>query len=146
MGYYSDIRLVTTKKGWEYLEKRMKECAEKVALTPRLEDFTYNMMDPDVFYTNRNRVYVVYVGWNDRKWYRHDTPVIQFERYLEEMGEPYHLAVAGEDGDLSFSKNDPECELPQPYTRTVFEDEQYAMDFGLKESSYDRGEMPREEE
>ena len=63
MGYRSDVRILTTKKGFEKLNNYVNE---KIKTLPN-QDFAYNLLEHlDINYENE---YSKYFGWNCVKWY-----------------------------------------------------------------------------
>lgn len=60
MGYRSDVRVVTSKKGYKVLQDYVEKQLGK-------DNSDYNLLDsPDVFIKGRNGVLI---GWNSIKWY-----------------------------------------------------------------------------
>lgn len=88
MGYRSDVKMVTTKKGWEYIKKRLVEKFGEECW----------LLHPDAEPIGDGK-YVLFVA-DDQKWYEnYDSAVRVFMNALadlEDEGEPYQFARAGE--------------------------------------------------
>lgn len=133
MGYYSDTRIMVSKKGYEELEKYVKYYVKdkKPELTEeQLVD--YNLLcNTDVFKTLEKQVYI---GWNSLKWYQGsyiDVDAIMKGLYhLADSGYSYRYARLGEsyddyeelsnDGDLDINND---IDLDYPYMERYFNDE-----------------------
>ena len=79
MGYRSDIRIITSKDGFERLKEFIKEY-----LKDNKED--YNLLEEcDIKEEGKEQCYF---GWNYVKWYEHDYPeVIAIMEGLNHLGE-----------------------------------------------------------
>jgi len=87
MGYRSDVRIMTTSKGWDIIQKNAEACKQAQIM---LENTT-------VFHKTDE---YVYLGWNDEKWYDDFDEVQNIMNSLEEIaenGEDYHYVRIGED-------------------------------------------------
>ena len=122
MGYRSDVRIVTSKKGFEklkeYVEKYLKEHNEKYNLLENL--------DTDIKNDNE-----CYFGWNSVKWYQYsykDVDAIMYGLdYLEENEYSYRFARIGEYNDdyedLYYDSNkEDEKNIEFPYLIREFDD------------------------
>lgn len=70
MGYRSDIRIVTSKDGFE----KLKEFVIKYLEEKKLDTKEYNLLDSmDVMAEGKGQVYF---GWNYLKWYEGDYPEV----------------------------------------------------------------------
>lgn len=92
MGYRSDIRIVTSKEGFE----KLKEFVENY-LKENQEDS--NLLDEcDVKEEGKNQCYF---GWNCVKWYENDYPdvdaIMEGLQYLQENNYSYRYMRIGED-------------------------------------------------
>lgn len=87
MSYYSDVKLITTKKGWEQLRQAVKQA-----------DPDADLMDyPRTLTTQEKQEYLL-GEWNDRKWY--DWDFADLKAFMHELGlldEPYDFMRIGED-------------------------------------------------
>ena len=96
MGYRSDVRIVTSKQGFEklkeYVEKYLKEHNEKYNLLENL--------DTDIKNDNE-----CYFGWNSIKWYdfdafyEHVRAIMHGLDRLQENEYSYRYAILGENND-----------------------------------------------
>ena len=95
MGYRSDVRLVTTKDGYEELEKYIKEQLEKGN-----DEYLYNVLEESDF--REETKHFVFVGWDSVKYNQESYELLNTA--LEEIGEKgfgYSLVVNGEEiGDV----------------------------------------------
>lgn len=100
MGYYSDVRLTTTKKGWE----RLKEEAGD----------NYLIEYADELADSKN---IIYLGWNDVKWYSEGDDLVKLMRELNEKeGHPYGFMRIGEsEEDVEYEDIMEEYDIPRPY-------------------------------
>ena len=94
MGYRSDIRIITSKDGFERLKEFIKEY-----LKDNKED--YNLLEEcDIKEEGKEQCYF---GWNYVKWYEHDYPeVIAIMEGLNHLGEneySYRYMIIGESYD-----------------------------------------------
>jgi hypothetical protein len=125
MGYRSDVRILTTKKGY----KELKNFTENYTK----EKNCYNLLNnPEIF--NKNNT-CCYIGWNYLKWYEDYSEVdaiIKGLDYLKEKDISYRLAVCGEDysdyqEDIYNSKRENFVDLDYPSLIREFDDE-YIID------------------
>lgn len=94
MGYRSDVRLLTTKKGYDQLSKFVRE---KIG-----DSVDYNLLENcDIKSVHHN---AVYMGWNSTKWYEGDVEyfkdvdaIMKGLEYLNDNKFSYHYARFGED-------------------------------------------------
>ena len=129
MGYYSDVRIRTSKKGYEEL----KNYIDKVIYSKRnsLENFNnydYNLLnhtdiqkDVKVQYNNEEPRDEVYIGFNSLKWYDGYEDVDAIMNGLDHLGEKgysYHFIRIGEDYD----------DIEEKYIKSSLENE-YDVDY-----------------
>ncbi len=92
MGYRSDVRIMTTKKGYNELKKYNDNLLK--------DKNTYNLLDnPDILEMGKNSCYM---GWNWVKWYEEEIPInsiINGLNYLREKDISYRFARCGESYD-----------------------------------------------
>lgn len=105
MGYYSDVRLLTTRKGYDKLSKFVRKKVNN--------DIDENLLENCDFKSIHCNT--VFIGWNNIKWYENDDrfkDVDAIMKGLEFLGDnnlSYHYARMGEnfeDCDLLESDND----------------------------------------
>ena len=90
MGYRSDVRIITSLKGFKKLTKY-------VAINTK-ENSLYNLME-HIDFIHKND-YSVYFGWNNIKWYFDDAETIMNGlNYLRDNEYSYRFARLGEDYD-----------------------------------------------
>ena len=94
MGYRSDIRIITSKDGFERLKEFIKEY-----LKDNKED--YNLLEEcDIKEEGKEQCYF---GWNYVKWYEHDYPeviaIMEGLNHLEENEYSYRYMRIGESYD-----------------------------------------------
>ena len=79
MGYRSDIRIVTSKEGFEKLQEFVRNHLKK-------NKENYNLLEEcDIKQEGKNQCYF---GWNWVKWYEHDYPeVVAIMEGLNHLGE-----------------------------------------------------------
>lgn len=132
MGYRSDVRIVTSKKGYEELKKYVERTLGK--------NDDYNLLkSTDVLFEGKHGVLV---GWNDIKWYENcDYKAIDAiengMNYLSEKDFGYRFARIGENyDDIEEKSNDPENEdyLPYPSMIREFDDEYVQEELNYEES------------
>lgn len=94
MGYRSDVRIITTKKGFDELNNYVKKyLKEKV-------NYDYNLLDNLKFKAEND--YTVYFGWNYLKWYEgYDSvdAIVDGLNHLKENNMSYRFARLGESYD-----------------------------------------------
>lgn len=122
MGYYSDVRIATTKKGWEILNEIVEHHYDDI-LREELKGLEVDSED-DKTITVRNKGgwlechtkkfclkleklaertvnekdYVLF-GWDYIKWIGYNFPDQRaLRRAMEKSGEPFHIVAVGEDG------------------------------------------------
>lgn len=125
MGYRSDVRLITSKKGFEELQKFVKNYLGKDNKDDNL------LENPDIRFVHSNGVLL---GWNDIKWYEYcdHKDVDSIEAGLEHLKDndfSYRFARIGEDyNDYDYnyceSSKDREKYLPCPCMERYFNDEE----------------------
>lgn len=137
LGYRSDVRIATSKKGFNilnnYVEERMKE----------LNKTDYNLLNYlDISKENKG---VCYFGWNHIKWYdgfegyEYIDAIIEGLNKLEEKDISYHFARIGESYDdydeINYdvsTDNDLEEYIPYPNMNRYFDDEDIEVQMGMK--------------
>ena len=91
MSYYSDIRICTTKEGYEELCKFVNEKLEGTVA------YNYNLMNsPDVFFEGNGNVYF---GWNSVNHFydsEEGSAVLRGLDYIEAKGHGYKYSCIGE--------------------------------------------------
>ena len=116
MGYRSDVRIMTTKKGYNKLRKYTDEYLKS-------KNYKYgNLMDD--LDLNEETKYAKYIGWNDIKWYEGDDDIDSIMSgldYLEENNYSYRYARIGE--NYFESDKEEEQDLEYPSMTRYFEDE-----------------------
>lgn len=97
MGYISDVRIITTNKGFE----KMRE-----SVNSKLSNTDYNLLKEVCIGTFQQGERYTVVGWNCIKWYNEYKEVAAIEEALAELDDaeiPYKFARLGEEfGDISF--------------------------------------------
>lgn len=142
MGYRSDVRILTTKKGFEKLNKYVNE---KIKTLPN-QDFAYNLLEHlDINYENE---YSKYFGWNCVKWYYEDVEMVMDGlNKLAEDDYSYRFARIGEnydDYEEEFHESESiedEQDLDYPSMTRYFEDNYIIEDMNLKEHKEDNIEI-----
>lgn len=126
MGYRSDVRIITSKKGFDKLKKYVTDEIAK-GKNPQM----YNLMENlDLDYENS---YSKYFGWNNVKWYYEDVDIVMAGLHkLEEDDMSYRFARLGENFDdyeeESYeSENEEEQDFEYPCVERYFDDD-YVMD------------------
>src|SRR5574344_642861 len=94
MGYRSDVRLITTKKGYDKLSKFVKKEVNNVLSDNLLENCDFKSV-------HHNEVFM---GWNSIKWYEYCDfkevdSLINGLKYLNENNYSYHFSRMGENYD-----------------------------------------------
>lgn len=92
MGYRSDVRIITTKKGFDELNNYVKKYLK--------EKGDYNLLDNLKFKAEND--YAVYFGWNYLKWYEgYDSvdAIVDGLNHLKENNMSYRFAKLGESYD-----------------------------------------------
>lgn len=112
MGYYSQVKVITTKKGWKELEQAVEKTGVET-----------DLMKCFVVITRGENEYVV-GDWSDIKWYDWSDPAIgAFMDALRATHEPYRFMRVGEEyGDVEREeKNTEESVLPYLYLEQSIE-------------------------
>ena len=94
MGYRSDVRIITTKKGFDELNNYVKKYLKEKG------DYDYNLLDNLKFKAEND--YAVYFGWNYLKWYEgYDSvdAIVDGLNHLKENNSAYRFARLGESYD-----------------------------------------------
>ena len=109
MGYRSNVRILTTKKGYEELKKYVEEHVNEFKKNNLKEGTIANYMDCDFNLLNQTDISnlssnksQIYIGWNDLKWYNgyEDVDAIMAGlNHLEENNFSYRYARMGESYD-----------------------------------------------
>ncbi len=122
MGYRSDVRIITSKKGFNELNKYVKDYLSKL-------DFDeYNLLDNLGFKAEND--YSVYFGWNWVKWYSSYESVDAIEsglQHLKDKDMSFRFARIGEsyddyEEDSYESENEEEQDLDYPSMIREFDD------------------------
>lgn len=92
MGYMSDVRIVTSKEGFEKLKEFVKNYLKE-------HQENYNLLDEcDVKEEGKNQYYF---GWNNIKWYENDfsdvDAIMEGLQHLKENDYSYRYMRIGED-------------------------------------------------
>ena len=96
MGYYSDVRVSTTRDGFEFLK----------------ENVTSDLFGGYGYVEERNDEKGVVFGWDGVKWYSWFDEIAEFNNLLFVMADeeiPYEYLVLGEDGATEFETSDRLC-------------------------------------
>ena len=125
MGYRSDVRIVTSKKGYNELKKSIQEYYKENDI-PR--DYQFDLLNnTNVMEINK---YQVYLGWNNIKWYGYpDVDAIEDGlSKLKDKDLSYRFARLGENYDdyeeHSYeSLNEKEQDLDYPSLERYFDDD-----------------------
>lgn len=143
MGYRSDIRIITSKDGFERLKEFIKEY-----LKDNKED--YNLLEEcDIKEEGKEQCYF---GWNYVKWYEHSYPeVIAIMEGLNHLGEneySYRYMRIGESYDdieeqFYDGKKDENIYLEYPNMLREFDDN-YIIE-SIKENQIENDEKNKEE-
>ncbi len=122
MGYRSDVRVVTSNKGF----KKLKEIYNKKMID---NDCKYNLLEHlDIDHnTNDNNKYF---GWNYTKWYYKDVELFEESlNELEEQGYSYNFARIGESYEdidsISIEGKKEGCIDDYPLIDRSFDDDEY---------------------
>jgi len=134
MGYRSDVRIITSRKGYDKLKEEVNKYNEKY-------DIDFNLLDkPDVKLWNDGEVYL---GWNSIKWYEYsgEGPVKAIMNGLSEIKEDnysYSYARLGEDAtdyEEEMSQGE-EGYLDFPQLERYFNDDEFEAFYG-KDNDYE---------
>ncbi len=121
MGYRSDVRIVTSKKGYEELEKHVKNYLGK-------DNIDHNLLDnTDVLIKGKNGILI---GWNNIKWYENSDykDIDAIESGINRLSDKelgYRFARIGESYDDYEEKSEDGKEdeyLPYPSMIREFDD------------------------
>ena len=126
MGYRSDVRIVTSKKGFKVLDDYVKKY-----LREHDKNRNWNLLKrPDI---KKETPYTTYIGWNCLKWYEYADyvdvdAVMTGLNYLKEKGYSYRYSRIGEnydDYDEQYyeSDNEEEQDLIYPSIIREFDDD-----------------------
>ncbi len=144
MGYRSDVRIITSKKGFKELNKYVKNYLSKT------DESNYNLMD-DLKFKVENE-YSCYFGWNWVKWYENSYPsvdaVMSGLEHLREKDLSFRYSRIGEnyddyETDYHESEKEEEQDFEYPSMLREFDDD-YVIDMMNKNSpieKYDCNEM-----
>lgn len=94
MGYRLDVRIITTKKGFDELNNYVKKYLKEKG------NYDYNLLDNLKFKAEND--YTVYFGWNYLKWYEgYDSvdAIVDGLNHLKENNMSYRFARLGESYD-----------------------------------------------
>lgn len=131
MGYRSDVRIITTKKGFDELKKYTDKYLKD-------KEFKWgNLLDK--LNVNEETKYAKYFGWDNIKWYEYCDgyenidAIVKGLDYLEENNYSYRFARLGENYDdyeeRSYeSYDEKEQDLEYPYMVRYFDDENLIND------------------
>lgn len=126
MGYRSDVRIITSKKGFDKLKKYVTDTIAK-SENPQM----YNLMENlDLEYENS---YSKFFGWNNVKWYYQDVDIVMAGlNKLKDEDMSYRFARLGENFDdyeeESYeSENEEEQDFEYPCVERYFDDD-YVID------------------
>lgn len=130
MGYRSDVRIVTSKKGFNELKKFTDNYLKE-------KNYTYgNLLDDCNF--NFENSYSKYFGWNSIKWYENCDDyedvdaIMEGLNHLREMDLSYRYARIGEsydDYDEHYYESEKEDEQDFEYPSIIREfDDDYVID------------------
>ena len=126
MGYRSDVRIVTSKKGYKVLDNYVKKY-----LRDHDKDRTWNLLkSPKI---KKETPYTTYIGWDCLKWYEYSDyvdvdAIMTGLDYLKENGYSYRYSRIGEnydDYDEQYyeSDNEEEQDLVYPSIIRAFDDD-----------------------
>lgn len=97
MEYRSDIRIMTSKRGYEELEKYVEKFLKEHG-----RDSDWNLLKSTDYF--EESPYLTYFGWNGLKWYENSDyidvdAIMKGLDYLEENNYSYRYSRLGEDYD-----------------------------------------------
>ena len=119
MGYRSDVRIVTSKKGYKVLDNYVKKY-----LRDHDKDRTWNLLkSPKI---KKETPYTTYIGWDCLKWYEYSDyvdvdAIMTGLDYLKENGYSYRYSRIGE--KYYESENEEEQDLIYPSIIREFDDD-----------------------
>ena len=135
MGYRSDVRLITTKKGYDKLSKFVKKEVNNVLSDNLLENCDFKSV-------HHNEVFM---GWNSIKWYEYCDfkevdSLLNGLKYLNENNYSYHFSRMGENyDDYEENNNDVEGDEIDIYPSMIREfDDDYVKSELDKSDDYYR--------
>lgn len=123
MGYRSDVRIITSKKGFDELKKYVSNVLGD-------DNLKINLIEnPDILSIHKN---YVLIGWDDIKWYEYCDfkeidSILDGLNYLSENNYSYQLSKMGEnldDFNEEYIQNDNDIVLPYPQTIRCFDDKE----------------------
>lgn len=125
MGYRSDVRIVTSKRGYNELKKSIQDYYKENDIP---KDYQFDLLNnTNVMEMNK---YQVYLGWNNIKWYGYpDVDAIEDGlSKLKDKDLSYRFARLGENYDdyeehSHESLNDKEQDLDYPSMERYFDDD-----------------------
>lgn len=126
MGYRSDVRIVTSKKGFKVLDDYVKKY-----LREHDKNRNWNLLKrPDI---KKESPYTTYIGWNCLKWYEYSDyvdvdAIMTGLAYLKENDYSYRYSRIGENYDdyaeeYYESNNEEEQDLTFPSVIREFDDD-----------------------
>ena len=126
MGYRSDVRIVTSKKGFKVLDDYVKKY-----LREHDKNRNWNLLKrPDI---KKESPYTTYIGWNCLKWYEYSDyvdvdAIMTGLAYLKENDYSYRYSRIGENYDYYDeqyyeSDNEEEQDLVYPSIIREFDDD-----------------------
>lgn len=138
MGYRSDVRIITSKKGFKELNKYVKDYLSKT------DDSNYNLMDNlKLKVENKNSCYF---GWDWVKWYENSYPSVEAImsglEHLREKDYSFRYSRIGEnyddyDSDYHESEKEEEQDFEYPSMLREFDDD-YVIDMMNKNSPVEK--------
>lgn len=108
MGYYSDVMICTTKKGYERIVKNQEKVKDQYLFydeeNPRIEKYMENDKE------------CVYIEWDYIKYYKEFEEIKQLEKTLSKLKDGYIFCRWGESvGDVEFRHRTNIKELEKPF-------------------------------
>ena len=144
MGYRSDVRIITSKKGFKELNNYVKDYLSKT------DESNYNLMEALKFKVENK--YSCYFGWNWVKWYENSYPsvdaIMSGLEHLREKDLSFRYSRIGEnyddyETDYHESEKEEEQDFEYPSMLREFDDD-YVIDMMNKNSpveEYDCNEI-----
>lgn len=102
MGYRSDIRIRTTKEGYEVMKKFIEKYIKENVNEQNLKDYDYNLMEQAI---KTEMSGVITLDWNYMKWYEGEKgyedvdAIMKSLDILDEKGIDYQYMRIGEEID-----------------------------------------------
>lgn len=102
MGYRSDIRIRTTKEGYEVMKKFIEKYIKENVNEQNLKDYDYNLMEQAI---KTEMSGVITLDWNYMKWYEEEKgyedvdAIMKSLDILDEKGIDYQYMRIGEEID-----------------------------------------------